>query len=85
MGSRSGPSDGGGVAGRYTLGHIRQLGKVLRIGAWWVHLRLCTSGGHVGCCDDPPNRHASARFRATGHPIIQSCVLGEGVSALASQ
>ena len=26
----------------------------------WVHLRLCTSCGHVGCCDSSPGRHAAA-------------------------
>jgi uncharacterized UBP type Zn finger protein len=44
----------------------------LRIGAWWVHLRLCLACGHVGCCDESPNRHATAHFHATGHPIIRS-------------
>jgi hypothetical protein len=28
--------------------------------------------GHVGCCDDSPNRHARAHERATGHPVIAS-------------
>ena len=45
----------------------------LRTGGEWVHLRLCMSCGHVGCCDSSPNRHATAHFRAHGdHPIIQS-------------
>jgi hypothetical protein len=44
----------------------------LRIGAWWVHLRLCQTCGHVGCCDESPNRHATAHFHATGHPVIRS-------------
>src|SRR5262249_8760268 len=26
----------------------------------WLHLRICLECGHVGCCDDSPNRHASA-------------------------
>ncbi|MDQ1710481.1 MAG: hypothetical protein QOG49_1866, partial [Frankiaceae bacterium] len=30
----------------------------LRIGGDWVHLRMCMSCGHVGCCDNSPNRHA---------------------------
>ncbi len=51
--------------------------ECLRIGARWVHLRLCVSCGHVGCCDDSPNRHATAHFRATLHPIIQSYEPGE--------
>jgi hypothetical protein len=42
----------------------------LRIGGEWVHLRLCQMCGHVGCCDASPNRHATAHFHATGHPVI---------------
>jgi uncharacterized UBP type Zn finger protein len=44
----------------------------LRIGGRWVHLRLCMVCGHVGCCDNSPNRHATAHFRESGHPLIQS-------------
>ena len=46
--------------------------ECLRTGLSWVHLRLCLSCGHVGCCDNSPNRHATRHFRATQHPIIQS-------------
>lgn len=49
----------------------------LRIGAWWVHLRLCLTCGHVGCCDSSPNRHASKHARTTGHPLVQSLEPGE--------
>ncbi len=42
-----------------------------------VHLRLCLSCGHVGCCDSSPNRHATRHFRATGHPLVASCERGE--------
>ncbi|OOW84607.1 hypothetical protein Xvtw_14910 [Xanthomonas campestris pv. vitiswoodrowii] len=45
--------------------------ECLAIDSEWVHLRLCRSCGHVGCCDDSPNRHATAHHRATGHPIIE--------------
>jgi len=38
---------------------------------------LCKSCGHVGCCDDSPNRHASAHARSERHPIIQSYEPGE--------
>jgi uncharacterized UBP type Zn finger protein len=38
----------------------------------WLHLRICLECGHVGCCDDSPNRHASAHNRSSGHPIIRS-------------
>jgi hypothetical protein len=30
------------------------------------------SSGHVGCCDDSPNRHATAHARGAAHPIIRS-------------
>jgi uncharacterized UBP type Zn finger protein len=49
----------------------------LKIGGVWVHLRLCRDCGHVGCCDQSPNRHATAHFHATEHPIIQSFEPGE--------
>lgn len=44
----------------------------LKIGSTWVHLRLCLSCGHVGCCDDSPNKHATQHFHSSRHPIIQS-------------
>ena len=49
----------------------------LRIGAKWLHLRICLVCGHVGCCDDSPNRHATAHFHATSHPLIRSLEPGE--------
>ena len=49
----------------------------LRIGGQWVHLRTCMSCGHVGCCDNSPNRHATAHNRETEHPIIRSAEPGE--------
>jgi hypothetical protein len=50
----------------------------LRIGGHWVHLRLCMACGHVGCCDNSPNRHARAHWRERpGHPIIRSYEPGE--------
>jgi hypothetical protein len=49
----------------------------LATGGRWVHLRLCMTCGHVGCCDSSPNRHATAHFRGTEHPVIQSFEPGE--------
>jgi uncharacterized UBP type Zn finger protein len=49
----------------------------LKTGGTWVHLRICLTCGHVGCCDDSPNKHAAKHSRATGHPIIQSFEPGE--------
>ncbi|MBA2472516.1 MAG: hypothetical protein DLM61_08130 [Pseudonocardiales bacterium] len=37
----------------------------------------CLSCGHVGYCDSSPNKHASAHFRAEGHPLIRSFEPGE--------
>ena len=44
----------------------------LRTGGRWVHLRMCQACGHIGCCDSSPNRHASAHFEESGHPIVRS-------------
>jgi len=49
----------------------------MRSGDTWVHLRLCRECGHVGCCDDSRNRHATKHFQATGHPIITSAEPGD--------
>ena len=49
----------------------------LRTGGTWVHLRVCLTCGHAGCCDDSPNRHAAGHFRETGHPLIRSMEPGE--------
>ena len=49
----------------------------LKIGDSWVHLRLCLTCGHVGCCDDSKNKHATRHFHAINHPIIQSFEPGE--------
>jgi uncharacterized UBP type Zn finger protein len=66
------------------LGAIRKVtpsGKgckeCLEMGDGWVHLRLCLSCGHVGCCDSSKNKHASAHYRHDKHPIVQSFEPGE--------
>jgi hypothetical protein len=46
-------------------------------GGWWFHLRRCAQCGHIGCCDSSPAQHATAHWKATGHPIIQSYEPGE--------
>jgi uncharacterized UBP type Zn finger protein len=51
--------------------------ECLASGDGWVHLRLCLACGHVGCCDDSPNRHASRHFAETQHPVIKSFEPGE--------
>jgi diadenylate cyclase len=52
--------------------------ECLRTGDEWVHLRLCLTCGHVGCCDESKNKHATAHFNSTRHPIIESLEPGEG-------
>jgi len=73
--------------GTVPCGHLDQIRDVtpsakgcedcLRIGAGWVHLRLCLTCGHVGCCDSSPNRHATAHFHASDHPLVRSHEPGE--------
>ena len=46
-------------------------------GSWWIHLRRCAECGHVGCCDDSLNKHATAHWRGSGHPVMQSFEPGE--------
>ena len=52
--------------------------ECLKSGSQWVHLRLCRTCGHVGCCDESPNRHATKHFHATRHPIIEGYDPPEG-------
>jgi uncharacterized UBP type Zn finger protein len=49
----------------------------LRTSEPWLHLRICLECGKVGCCDDSPNRHASAHAHSSSHPIIRSIEPGE--------
>jgi uncharacterized UBP type Zn finger protein len=49
----------------------------LREGGEWLHLRICLSCGHVGCCDDSPKQHARAHYEADEHPLMRSLEPGE--------
>lgn len=51
--------------------------ECLKIGGTWVHLRMCMICGKVGCCDNSPNRHATAHYKEIGHPIVTSMQPGE--------
>lgn len=51
--------------------------ECLASGDRWVHLRVCMTCGHVGCCDSSPNKHATAHFHGTEHPLVQSYEPGE--------
>jgi len=69
--------------------HLREAPKVIRAntpegceeclveGTRWVHLRLCLSCGHVGCCDSSVRKHASAHFHQAKHPVMRSIEPGE--------
>ena len=47
------------------------------MGDSWVHLRMCMECGHVGCCDDSQNKHATQHYRHVRHPIMRSVEPGE--------
>ena len=51
--------------------------ECLAAGDPWLHLRICLECGKVGCCDDSPNRHATAHAESSGHPLIRSLEPGE--------
>lgn len=51
--------------------------ECLATGGTWVQLRICLTCGHVGCCDNSPNRHATAHHRGTRHPVITSGEAGD--------
>jgi uncharacterized UBP type Zn finger protein len=75
------------VSLRSNCKHLDQINEVtpntdgcedcLKLGDDWEHLRLCLICGHVGCCDNSRNKHATAHYHLTGHPIIQSIEPGE--------
>jgi hypothetical protein len=52
--------------------------KCLKLGWEWVHLRLCRTCGHVGCCDNSRGKHATRHFHRTRHPIIEGYDPPEG-------
>ena len=70
---RASRPDRGNRASRPPLG----CEECLKIGSGWVHLRMCMTCGKIGCCDDSPNKHATAHFHEIGHPIIRSAEPGE--------
>ena len=51
--------------------------ECVALGDTWVHLRTCQDCGHVGCCDNSKNQHATKHFQATEHPIVASAEPGE--------
>ena len=67
--------------------HVNQIHEVapsgegcnecLAMGDTWVNLRMCMVCGNVGCCDDSKNKHGTAHFHATSHPIMRSFESGD--------
>ncbi len=49
----------------------------LEMGDTWVHLRVCLTCGHVGCCDSSKNKHATKHARTADHPVVRSFEPGE--------
>lgn len=50
----------------------RECAACVAMGDGWVHLRMCLVCGNVGCCDSSPNKHATAHFHDTDHPVVRS-------------
>ena len=46
--------------------------ECIKMGDGWVHLRMCLTCGHVGCCDSSKNKHATRHFRSSGNPLVRS-------------
>jgi hypothetical protein len=61
----------------YPAPRARGCEECLATGGRWVHLRLCLSCGHVGCCDSSPGTHATKHAHTSGHPVVQSFEPGE--------
>ena len=51
--------------------------ECLKTGSRWLHLRLCLTCGHVGCCDSSPGHHATKHFHTSHHPVMASFEPGE--------
>lgn len=51
--------------------------ECLKIGARWLHLRMCLTCGKIGCCDSSRNRHARRHFEEAGHALMRSAEPGE--------
>ena len=58
-------------------GEVAGCAECLATGDPWLHLRICLECGHVGCCDDSPNQHATKHAQSESHPIIRSLEPGE--------
>lgn len=71
------PCDHAGEAGVYKARSEDGCEECRKNNYKWVHLRICLTCGHVGCCDSSVNTHATKHFHKTGHPLIASLESGE--------
>lgn len=66
-----------------TCAHIESIDEVkkaekqecfecMKIGSPWVNLRTCQTCGVTHCCDSSPNKHATAHYHKTEHPVMTS-------------
>lgn len=62
---------------KLNLNHAKVCEECVKTGDDWVHLRTCQTCGITLCCDSSPNKHATAHFKASGHPLIISAEPGE--------
>lgn len=62
---------------KVTSSLLHECNDCVVLGDVWVHLRLCTQCGYVGCCDSSKNKHATKHFHGSSHPIIKSQQPGE--------
>jgi ubiquitin-hydrolase Zn-finger-containing protein len=44
----------------------------IKLGDSWIHLRMCLSCGHVGCCDSSRRRKAREPWHSTARRIAFS-------------
>jgi hypothetical protein len=51
--------------------------ECLKAGGDWLHLRTCQTCGVTLCCDSSPQKHMTAHYHATGHPVVISAEPGE--------
>ena len=59
------------------LPELLECAECIKMGASWVHLRICQTCGATLCCDSSPNKHASKHAHASSHPVIASAQPGE--------
>ena len=62
---------------KFTEPKTRVCEDCVKTGDTWLHLRMCLSCGHIGCCDSSKNKHATKHFHASRHPLMRSIERGE--------